>query len=141
MNSQNEKNIIMRIDNKLLESLTKKAEANERLRMNLDMRTSPEDTSQRMLNAIEPGSILPIHRHRFTTETVVIVKGSLKETFYNDKGEVADIIIMQAGGECPMIQIPAGQWHTAEALEPGTVIFEAKDGAYIPLNQTDVLKV
>lgn len=141
MNSQNEKNIIMRIDNKLLESLTKKAEANERLRMNLDMRTSPEDTSQRMLNAIEPGSILPIHRHRFTTETVVIVKGSLKETFYNDKGEVADIIIMQAGGECPMIQIPAGQWHTAEALEPGTVIFEAKDGAYIPLNQNDVLKV
>ncbi|MBR5814216.1 MAG: WbuC family cupin fold metalloprotein [Bacteroidaceae bacterium] len=131
----------MRIDNELLESLTKKAEANERLRMNLDMRTSPEDTSQRMLNAIEPGSILPIHRHRFTTETVVMVKGSLKETFYNDKGEVTDIILMQAGGECPMIQIPAGQWHTAEALEPGTVIFEAKDGAYVPLSQDDVLEV
>ena len=105
------------------------------------MRTSPEDTSQRMLNAIEPGSILPIHRHRFTTETVVMVKGSLKETFYNDKGEVTDIILMQAGGECPMIQIPAGQWHTAEALEPGTVIFEAKDGAYVPLSQDDVLEV
>ena len=131
----------MRIDNELLESLTKKAEANERLRMNLDMRTSPEDTSQRMLNAIEPGSILPIHRHRFTTETVVMVKGSLKETFYNDKGEVTDIILMQAGGECPMIQIPAGQWHTAEALEPGTVIFEAKDGAYVPLSLDDVLEV
>lgn len=131
----------MRIDNELLESLTKKAETNERLRMNLDMRTSPEDTSQRMLNAIEPGSILPIHRHRFTTETVVMVKGSLKETFYNDKGEVTDIILMQAGGECPMIQIPAGQWHTAEALEPGTVIFEAKDGAYVPLSQDDILEV
>ncbi len=131
----------MRIDNELLESLTKKAEANERLRMNLDMRTSPEDTSQRMLNAIEPGSILPIHRHRFTTETVVMVKGSLKETFYNDKGEVTDIILMQAGGECPMIQIPAGQWHTAEALEPGTVIFEAKDGAYVPLSLDDILEV
>ena len=131
----------MRIDNELLESLTKKAETNERLRMNLDMRTSPEDTSQRMLNAIEPGSILPIHRHRLTTETVVMVKGSLKETFYNDKGEVTDIILMQAGGECPMIQIPAGQWHTAEALEPGTVIFEAKDGAYVPLSQDDILEV
>ena len=131
----------MRIDNELLESLTKKAETNERLRMNLDMRTSPEDTSQRMLNAIEPGSILPIHRHRFTTETVVMGKGSLKETFYNDKGEVTDIILMQAGGECPMIQIPAGQWHTAEALEPGTVIFEAKDGAYVPLSQDDILEV
>ena len=131
----------MRIDNELLESLTKKAETNERLRMNLDMRTSPEDTSQRMLNAIEPGSILPIHRHRFTTETVVMVKGCLKETFYNDKGEVTDIILMQAGGECPMIQIPAGQWHTAEALEPGTVIFEAKDGAYVPLSQDDILEV
>lgn len=131
----------MIINKDMLDSLTEKAKQNERQRMNLDMRTSQEDTSQRMLNAIEPDSILPIHRHRFSTETVVMIRGSLKETFYNDKGEVTDIILMQAGGNCPMLQIPAGQWHTAKALESGTIIFEAKDGAYIPLSKDDVLEV
>ncbi len=131
----------MIIDKDMLDSLTEKAKQSERLRMNLDMRTSQEDTSQRMLNAIEPDSILPIHRHRFSTETVVMIRGSLKETFYNDKGEVTDIILMQAGGNCPMLQIPAGQWHTAKALESGTIIFEAKDGAYVPLSKDDVLEV
>ena len=131
----------MRIDKELLDSLTEKARQSERLRMNLDMRTSQEDTSQRMLNAIEPESILPIHRHRFSTETVVMVRGSLKEILYNDNGEVTDTIIMQVGGECPILQIPAGQWHTAKALEPGTVIFEAKDGAYVPLSEDDILKI
>lgn len=129
----------MKIDKELLDSLTQKAKASERLRMNLDMRTSQDDNSQRMLNALEPGTILPIHRHRFSTETVIMVRGSLKEIFYNDNGKVTDIILMQAGGECPALQIPAGQWHTVEVLETGTVIFEAKDGAYAPLSDEDVL--
>lgn len=131
----------MRIDKKLLDSLTEKARDNERKRMNLDMRTTQDDTSQRMLNAIEPESILPIHRHRFSTETVVMVRGSLKETFYDEDGMVTDTIVMQAGGECPMLQIPAGLWHTAQALEPGTIIFEAKDGAYAPLGEDDILNI
>lgn len=129
----------MKIDKELLDSLTQKAKASERLRMNLDMRTSQDDNSQRMLNALEPGTILPIHRHRFSTETVIMVRGSLKEIFYNDNGKVTDIILMQAGGECSALQIPAGQWHTVEVLETGTVIFEAKDGAYAPLSDEDVL--
>lgn len=129
----------MRIDKELLDSMTQKAKASERLRMNLDMRTSQDDNSQRMLNALEPGTILPIHRHRFSTETVIMVRGSLKEIFYNDNGKVTDIILMQAGGECSALQIPAGQWHTVEVLETGTVIFEAKDGAYAPLSDEDVL--
>lgn len=129
----------MKIDKELLDSLTQKAKASERLRMNLDMRTSQNDNSQRMLNALEPGTILPIHRHRFSTETVIMVRGSLKEIFYNDNGKVTDIILMQAGGECSALQIPAGQWHTVEVLETGTVIFEAKDGAYAPLSDEDVL--
>lgn len=111
------------------------------MRMNLDMRTSQNDNSQRMLNALEPGTILPIHRHRLSAETVVMVRGSLKEIFYNDNGEVTDTILMQTGGECPALQIPAGQWHTVEVLEPGTVIFEAKDGAYAPLGEEDILKI
>ena len=109
--------------------------------MNLDMRTSQDDNSQRMLNALEPGTILPIHRHRFSTETVIMVRGSLKEIFYNDNGKVTDIILMQVDGECPALQIPMGQWHTVEVLEPGTVIFEAKDGAYTPLTEDDILTI
>ncbi len=131
----------MKIDKELLDSLTLKAKDSERLRMNLDLRTSTEDSSQRMLNALEPGTILPIHRHRFSTETVVVVRGSLKEIFYNNDGKVIDLILMQAGGDCPALQIPVGQWHTVEVLEPGTVIFEAKDGAYTPLTDEDVLKI
>ena len=131
----------MKIDNDLLCALITKAKESERLRMNLDLRTSADDSSQRMLNALEPDTVLPIHRHRFSTETVVMVRGSLKEIFYNDEGEVTDTILMQAGGECPALQIPKGQWHTVEVLEPGTVIFEAKDGAYTPLTDEDVLRV
>lgn len=129
----------MKIDKELLDSLSQKAKDSERLRMNMDLRTSQDDKSQRMLNALEPDTVLPIHRHRFSTETVVMVRGSLKEIFYNENGEITDIITMQAGGECPALQIPAGQWHTVEVLETGTVIFEAKDGAYAPLSEDDIL--
>ena len=131
----------MKIDKELLNSLTEKAIASERLRMNLDLRTSTEDSSQRMLNALEPDTVLPIHRHRFSSETVVMVRGSLEEIFYNDNGEITDTILMQTDGECPALQIPAGQWHTVRVLEPGTVIFEAKDGAYAPLGEEDILKL
>ena len=131
----------MRTDNDLLGALISKAKESERLRMNLDLRTSAEESSQRMLNALEPGTPLPIHRHRFSTETVVMVRGSLKEIFYNDEGEVTDTILMQAGGECPALQIPKGQWHTVEVMETGTIIFEAKDGAYTPLTDEDILRV
>lgn len=131
----------MRVDNELLDSLTSKAKASERYRMNLDLRTSSEDCSQRMLNALEPDTILPIHRHRLSSETVVMIRGSLEEIFYNDDGEVTEVIFMQAGGICPVLQIPAGQWHTVKALESGTVIFEAKDGAYAPLDKGDILEL
>lgn len=131
----------MNIDKKLLDSLTGKAKVNERLRINLDLRTSSEDNSQRMLNALEPGTVLPIHRHRFSSETVVMVRGSLEEIFYNDNGEITETILMQAGGDCTALQIPAGQWHSIRVLETGTVIFEAKDGAYTPLTEEDILKL
>lgn len=137
--SNNHKETTMKIDKELLDSLSQKAKGSERLRMNMDLRTSQDDKSQRMLNALEPDTVLPIHRHRFSTETVVMVRGSLKEIFYNENGEITDIITMQAGGECPALQIPAGQWHTVEVLETGTVIFEAKDGAYAPLSEEDIL--
>ena len=80
----------MKIDKTILDELTAKAKTGERLRMNLDMRTSSDDTSQRMLNALEPGTIVPIHRHCFTAETVIIVRGKVKEIFYDDNGNVTE---------------------------------------------------
>ena len=130
----------MKINNEVLNELTAKAKTNERLRMNLDLRTTSNDTSQRMLNAVEPGTIVPIHRHRSTSETVIIVRGKVKETLFNDNGEIIDEILMEVGGECPILQIPAGQWHSIESLESGTIIFEAKDCAFTPLTEEDILK-
>ena len=130
----------MKIDKTILDELTAKAKASERLRMNLDMRTSSDDTSQRMLNALEPGTIVPIHRHCSTAETVIIVRGKVKEIFYDNDGNVTEEVLMEVDGECPMVQIHSGMWHTIEALETGTVIFEAKDGAFAPLSEKDVMK-
>ena len=130
----------MKITQSLLDALTAQAQASPRLRMNLDLRNSPEDGAQRMLNAIEPGSVLPIHRHMGSSETVVILRGHLREVFYNDAGEVTEVIDLIPGGNCVALNIPLGQWHTVESLESGTVILECKDGPWGPLGEGDVLK-
>ena len=124
----------------LLDSLTEQAKGSPRLRMNLDLRNSSADGSQRMLNALEPGTPLPIHRHRKSSETVVCLRGRLREVFYNDNGEVTEGIDLAPGSECVALNIPIGQWHTVEVLESGTVVMEVKDGAYEPLGEEDVLK-
>lgn len=131
----------MKIDIKLMDELTVQAKANPRLRQAYDLRTSPNDNSQRMLNALEPGTIMPIHRHWNTSETMVMVRGALIERFYNDDGTLAQEFQMRAGGECPVVQIEAGQWHSLEVLESGTIIFEAKDGKYEPLGEKDILTI
>jgi cupin fold WbuC family metalloprotein len=131
----------MKIDTTLLDVLTAQAKANPRLRQAYDLRTNSEDQSQRMLNALEPGTIMPIHRHRNTSETMVMVRGALIERFYNEDGSLAHEFEMRAGGECLVVQIEAGQWHSLEVLETGTIIFEAKDGRYEPLGENDVLTV
>lgn len=128
----------MIINSEILDDLTAKAKGSERLRMNYDLRTSSDDTSQRMLNALEPGTVVPIHRHPSTAETVIIVRGKVKEILFDECGNVAQEILMEVGGDCPVLQIPAGQWHSIEALESGTVIFEAKDGAFAPLREEDI---
>lgn len=129
----------MILDKSFLDTLSQQAKDNPRLRQNYDLRTSQSDNSQRMLNALEIGTILPIHRHTKSTETLVMVRGKLREDFYNDNGEVIESIILEAGGEVPMLQIPVGQWHSLEVLEEGTIIFEAKDGAYEPLATEDIM--
>lgn len=120
----------MKITDELLDSLTEQAKASPRLRMNLDLRTSPEDGSQRMLNALEPGTMVPIHRHPRSTEVVVMLRGRGVQFYYDADGRVTDSVELAADGPCRAMSVEAGQWHRLEALESGTVIFEAKDGKY-----------
>lgn len=131
----------MKISQALLDELTAKAKESPRLRMNLDLRNSAEDTSQRMLNAIEPGSPLPIHRHQKTSETVVCLRGRLVEEFYDDLERICtERIELSPNGPVVALNIPAGQWHTVHALESGTVILEMKNGKYEPISDVDILK-
>ena len=131
----------MKIDNILLDKLTAEAQASPRLRMNLDLRNSDADSSQRMLNAIEPGSVVPIHRHRSTSETVVVLRGRVVEEYYDDLERMCTATYdLTADGPICALNIPAGQWHTLRALESGTVILEMKDGPYEPIQECDVLR-
>ena len=129
------------INEELLAELRKKAKASARRRKNFDLRTMPADTSQRMLNVLEPGAKVAIHRHDTTTETVVCIKGKLDWVFYEEVpnmdsgGPTKEFIETFRVTVCPAegqygIQVPVGAWHTIEVYEP-SVIFEAKDGAYI----------
>ena len=132
----------MKITQAILDKLTEEAKASPRLRMNLDLRNSADDQSQRMLNAIEPGSPLPIHRHRHTSETVVCLRGRLVWEFYDELERICtETIELSPNGQVVALNIPAGQWHTVRALESGSVILEMKDGAYEPLQDCDVLKM
>lgn len=131
----------MKITQALLDKLTEQAKASPRLRMNLDLRNDENDGSQRMLNAIEPGSPLPIHRHQKSSETVVCLRGRLVEEFYDDlERTCTECIELSPNGPIVALNIPAGQWHTVSALESGTVILECKNGAYEPLSDVDILQ-
>lgn len=132
----------MMITQALLDELTAQAKVSPRLRMNMDLRNSPEDKSQRMLNALEPGTPLPIHRHRQSSETVVCLRGRLVEEFYDElERRCVESIELSPNGPVVALNIPIGQWHTVRVLESGTVIMEVKDGPYEPLTDVDVLKV
>lgn len=124
---------ILEINKDLLAALHEQADGSPRLRQNYDLRTSTVDTSQRMLNVLEVGTQVPIHRHEDTAETVICIEGRLMEMFYEKDGEdfreVARVELCPREGRCG-VQIPQGVWHTIDVLEPST-IFEAKDGAYM----------
>ena len=130
----------MNITQSLLDSLTAQAKASPRLRMNYDLRDSAQDGSQRMLNALEPGTVLPIHRHRTTSETVVILRGRATQEFYDDQGRLTESVTMAPGSDCVGMSIAKGRWHKLISHESGTVILECKDGAYEPLGEEDILR-
>ena len=127
----------MIIDKHIMDELTAQAKASPRLRMNLDLRNSTADQSQRMLNAIEPGSVLPIHRHRTSSETVVCLRGHFEEYFFDVSGVRTLVVDMVPGGV--VLNIPAGVWHSLKSLESGTVLLECKDGPWEPLREEDLL--
>lgn len=130
----------LKIDTALLDRLTEQAKESPRLRMNYDLRNGSSDTSQRMLNAIEPESVVPIHRHRLTSETVVVLRGRVVEEFYDDARVCSDVVEMFPGGPVVALNIPTGVWHTIRALESGAVILEMKDGMYEPISDCDILR-
>ena len=131
----------MKLDNQLLDTLSAQAKANPRLRQAFDLRTTPEDQSQRILNAVEPGTILPIHRHRGSTETIIVLRGKVVQHYYNDAGEKTASYELAPNSAQVGMSVPVGQWHALESLEEGSVILECKDGAYQPLSAEDILEV
>ena len=126
----------MVINNIVFDELSQRAKLSPRLRANLDLRNTEKDGSQRMLNALEPGTVMPIHRHLVSSETCVCVRGHFEEYFYDEEGNLTDTIDMVPGGV--VLNIEKGQWHSLKCLESGTVLFEAKDGPYHPLEEDEV---
>ena len=128
------------IDKRLLDSVSSDAKESRRLRMNCNFHDSLNAPCQRLLNALEPGTVVPIHRHKHTSETYILLRGKLKMMFYNDKKEVIDESILSIEAGNYGIHIPAGVWHSMDVLASGTVIFETKDGPYMPVQECDILK-
>ena len=128
------------IDKCLLDSVSSDAKESCRLRMNYNFHNSLDALCQRLLNALEPGTVVPIHRHKHTSETYILLRGKLKMMFYNDKKEVIDESILSIEVGNYGIHIPAGVWHSMEVLASDTVIFETKDGPYMPIQECDILK-
>ena len=132
----------MVINQSLLNQLTEQAKASPRLRMNYDLRNSEDDGSQRMLNAIEPGSPERIHRHQHTSETVVCIRGRVVEEFYDELERICtDSIELTPNGPNVAVNIPAGQWHSIRAVESGSVVLSCKDGKYEPMSEADILSL
>lgn len=132
----------MVITQAILDDLSRRAKNSPRLRMNLDLRNSEEDCSQRILNAIEPGSPECIHRHQHTSETVVCIRGRVVEEFYDELERICtDSIVLTPNGPNVAINIPAGQWHSIRAVESGSVVLSCKDGRYEPIQEVDILQV
>lgn len=129
----------MIIDENLLNEVSDAAKKSDRLRMNYNFHDSLDAKAQRLLNALEIGTILPIHRHCHTAETYILLRGKLRVMFYDETGAEAISYRLDPFAGDYGVHIPAGQWHALEVLESDTVIFEVKDGPYVPLEPEDIM--
>ena len=127
----------MIINDELLDKVTAEAEASPRLRMNFNLHESLDAKAQRLLNVLLPGTVLPVHRHMHTAETYILLRGKMFIVCYNDLGEQTERYLLDPSHGNYGAQIPKGQWHTIEVIEPST-IFEVKDGPYTPLAPEDI---
>ena len=130
----------MVVDKKTLDNLSEQAKANPRLRQAMDLRNSPEDLSQRMLNALEPGTIMPIHRHHASSETVVILRGRIRWIFYDENGNETERVVLDAEDNLRMLNVEKDRWHSLECLESDSVLYESKDGPYHPLEEDELFR-
>ena len=130
---------MQRIDTNLLNGVTAQAKESPRLRMNYNFHASLEAKAQRLLNALEPGTVLPVHRHPHTAETYLLLRGRIRVMFYNEAKEETESTVLDPLTGDYGVHVPAGQWHTLEVLESGSVLFEVKDGPYTPLGEADLL--
>jgi cupin fold WbuC family metalloprotein len=127
----------MVINKDILDKLTIQAKSNPRLRQAMDLRNSPEDGSQRMLNALEPGTVMPIHRHHASSETVIILRGRIRWMFYDEDGNETESILLDGNGDIRMLNVERDRWHSLECIE-SAVLFECKNGAYAPLADDEI---
>ena len=116
------------------------AKASPRLRQAYDLRNTLEDNSQRMLNALEPGTVMPIHRHLASSETVVLLRGKICWHFYDDEGRETESIVLDADGDVRCVNVEKARWHSLECLAENSVLLESKDGAYKPLEPDEIME-
>ena len=131
----------MLLNRQLLEEITEQARQNPRLRMNYNLHDSLDAKAQRLFNAMEPGTVLPVHRHRNTSETYILIRGAIRVLLYDDNKTLISSYEISDKNDNFGFHIPKGQWHTLEVLESGTVIFEVKEGPYAPLSDEDILVI
>ena len=131
----------MIIGKMLLDNLSDQAKSSPRLRQAMDLRNSPEDLSQRILNALEPGTVMPIHRHHTSSETVVLLRGKIRWLFYDDNGNETESVELDVDGDLRMLNVEKDRWHSLECLETGSVLYESKDGPYHPLEEDEVMTI
>lgn len=129
----------MLLDKKLLDEVSARAKESERLRMNYNLHEAMNSKAQRLFNALEPGTQIPIHRHLNTAETYILIRGRISVMFYNDKGVEINRFDLNPNEGNYGVHIPKGQWHTMDVWENNTVIFEVKDGPYTPLSSDDIM--
>ena len=131
----------MIIDNKTLDNLTAQAKASPRLRMNLNFHQSLDEKCHRFLNAVEPGANIPVHRHPEKEETFVVLRGRIRVITYNDDGTIIDDMLLNPSEGRYGVNVGMNVWHTVEALDPGSVIFECKEGPFVPHEEEGILTI
>ena len=124
----------------IVNKVSEEAKASPRLRMNYNLHGSFEDSVQRMFNALEPGTVVPIARHPYSSETLIMLRGKLRVLIYDNMKNIIEDVVIEANSNNIGYHIPKGTWHQVESLEYGTVCFETREGPYVPVAECDIMK-